>query len=207
MTPRGPTNRQGAGSCAKTPADRWPNLVEGLALSEFLSSFTGSARRSADAGAAPAARAARTIRSKRKFASCSSAGSRSTLGANPSDSRHRPRPRSGAANLEKIGRHPDGPRRTGGRGRPACSPRVPFSALEGRRPNAGGHRPRTVDILQGLPQVPAFGDLDAKAKDVEVDGLVVRICSYGHLVAMKRASGRPRDRDDLEAFEAPRNRG
>jgi predicted nucleotidyltransferase len=60
----------------------------------------------------------------------------------------------------------------------------------------------TVDILQGVPQVPRFADLDAKAKDVEIDGLVVRICSYEHLVAMKRASERPRDRDDLEALEA-----
>jgi predicted nucleotidyltransferase len=60
----------------------------------------------------------------------------------------------------------------------------------------------TVDILQGLPQVPRFADLDADAKDVEVEDLVVRICSYEHLVAMKRASERPRDRDDLEALEA-----
>ena len=37
---------------------------------------------------------------------------------------------------------------------------------------------------------------------MEVEGLVVRICSYEHLVAMKRASERPRDRDDLEALEA-----
>jgi predicted nucleotidyltransferase len=60
----------------------------------------------------------------------------------------------------------------------------------------------TVDVLQGLPQVPRFADLDAEAKDVEIEELVVRICSYEHLVAMKRASERPRDRDDLEALEA-----
>lgn len=59
-----------------------------------------------------------------------------------------------------------------------------------------------VDILQGLPQVPAFGVLDDKATDVEMDGLVVRVCSLGHLLAMKRASERPRDRDDLEALES-----
>jgi len=37
---------------------------------------------------------------------------------------------------------------------------------------------------------------------VEMDGLVVRVCSLGHLLKMKRASERPRDRDDLEALES-----
>jgi len=59
-----------------------------------------------------------------------------------------------------------------------------------------------VDILQGLPQVPSFTALDDKATDVEMDGLVVRVCSLDHLLAMKRASERPRDRDDLEALES-----
>jgi predicted nucleotidyltransferase len=62
----------------------------------------------------------------------------------------------------------------------------------------------TVDILQGLPQVPRFEALDAEATDVEIDGLTVRVCSLDHLLAMKRASKRPRDRDDLEALEASR---
>jgi hypothetical protein len=34
-----------------------------------------------------------------------------------------------------------------------------------------------------------------------MDGLSVRVCSLGHLLAMKRASKRSRDRDDLEALE------
>jgi predicted nucleotidyltransferase len=59
-----------------------------------------------------------------------------------------------------------------------------------------------VDILQGLPQVPAFEVLEEKATDVEMDGLVVRVCSLDHLLEMKRASERPRDRDDLEALES-----
>jgi predicted nucleotidyltransferase len=62
----------------------------------------------------------------------------------------------------------------------------------------------TVDILQGLPQIPRFADLDAEATDVKIEGLVVRVCSYEHLVGMKQASERPRDRDDLEALEASR---
>jgi predicted nucleotidyltransferase len=59
-----------------------------------------------------------------------------------------------------------------------------------------------VDVLQGLPQIPAFGELDADAVEVDLDGTVVRVCSLGSLLAMKRASGRARDRDDLEALES-----
>ncbi len=59
-----------------------------------------------------------------------------------------------------------------------------------------------VDVLQGLPQVPSFAALDAEAAAVDLGGMVVRVCSLDHLLAMKRASERPRDRDDLEALEA-----
>jgi hypothetical protein len=59
-----------------------------------------------------------------------------------------------------------------------------------------------VDVLQGLPQVPSFAALDAEAADVDLGGMIVRVCSLDHLLAMKRASERPRDRDDLEALEA-----
>lgn len=58
-----------------------------------------------------------------------------------------------------------------------------------------------VDVLQGLPQVPAFAALAAEAKEVDLDGVSVRVCSLEHLLAMKRAGDRPRDRDDLEALE------
>jgi predicted nucleotidyltransferase len=59
-----------------------------------------------------------------------------------------------------------------------------------------------VDVLQGLPQVPRFAALEEKAEDVDLDGLVVRVCSLEHLIGMKRASERPRDREDLAALEA-----
>jgi len=59
-----------------------------------------------------------------------------------------------------------------------------------------------VDVLQGLPQVPRYAELDEQAKQIDLDGLEVRVCSLGHLLAMKRASDRPRDREDLEALEA-----
>ena len=62
-----------------------------------------------------------------------------------------------------------------------------------------------VDVLQGLPQIPTFADLDPEAVEVDMDGLTVRVCSFGHLLEMKRASQRPRDQDDLEALEATQN--
>ncbi len=64
-----------------------------------------------------------------------------------------------------------------------------------------------VDVLQGLPQIPSFVELDAKATDVDMDGLPVRVCSLDHLLEMKRASERPRDRDDLEALEGAQGPG
>ncbi len=62
-----------------------------------------------------------------------------------------------------------------------------------------------VDVLQGLPQVPRYEALEKQAKQIDIDGLAVRVCSLGHLLAMKRASDRPRDRDDVEALEAAQN--
>lgn len=59
-----------------------------------------------------------------------------------------------------------------------------------------------IDVLQGMPQIPSFASLDDKATEVEIGGLRVRVCSLDHLMEMKRASERPRDRDDLEALEA-----
>jgi predicted nucleotidyltransferase len=61
-----------------------------------------------------------------------------------------------------------------------------------------------IDVLQSLPQVPAFASLDERASEVDLEGLVVKVCSFDDLLAMKRASDRPRDRDDLEALEAAR---
>ncbi len=62
-----------------------------------------------------------------------------------------------------------------------------------------------IDVLQGLPQIPTFSALDGRASEVEIDGLTVRVCSLDDLLEMKRASDRPRDRDDLEALEAARD--
>jgi predicted nucleotidyltransferase len=64
-----------------------------------------------------------------------------------------------------------------------------------------------VDVFQGLAQIPPFEALDEKATDVDLDGAVVRVCSLEQLLDMKRASDRPRDKDDLEALEAAQGEG
>ena len=56
--------------------------------------------------------------------------------------------------------------------------------------------------LQGLPQVPSFSQLDGDGKSVDLDGITVKVCSLDALRAMKGASERARDRDDLEALDA-----
>jgi predicted nucleotidyltransferase len=58
-----------------------------------------------------------------------------------------------------------------------------------------------IDVLQGLPQVPRFEELEKQARNVDVEGLAVRVCSLDHLLEMKRASDRPRDHEDVEALE------
>lgn len=64
-----------------------------------------------------------------------------------------------------------------------------------------------VDVLQGLPQVPRFEDLEKQAKQIDLDGLAVQVCSLEHLLEMKRASSRPRDHDDIQALEAAQEEG
>lgn len=58
-----------------------------------------------------------------------------------------------------------------------------------------------VDVLQGLPQVPRYEDLEKQAKQIDIDGLPVRVCSLEHLLEMKRASSRPRDHEDIQVLE------
>jgi hypothetical protein len=64
-----------------------------------------------------------------------------------------------------------------------------------------------IGVLRGLPQVPPFAALEEEAKDVDLDGLVVRVCSLEHLIQMKRSSERARDREDLAALEAVEEEG
>lgn len=57
-----------------------------------------------------------------------------------------------------------------------------------------------VEVADG--RLAASARLDADAGTVNVGGVSVRVCSLPALLEIKRASTRPRDRDDVEALEA-----
>lgn len=59
-----------------------------------------------------------------------------------------------------------------------------------------------LDVVRGLPGVPDYPELEQRAGEVELLGVVVRVCSLADLRAMKRAAGRTRDLADLEDLES-----
>jgi len=57
-----------------------------------------------------------------------------------------------------------------------------------------------LDVMQwvaGIDTDPAYEALASDAVEGDLDGIVVKVCGLEHLIAMKRAAGRPRDLDDL----------
>jgi hypothetical protein len=57
-----------------------------------------------------------------------------------------------------------------------------------------------LDVMQWLSGIEAddlYGTFTSDAIEGNVDGIPVRVCSLGHLRAMKRAAGRPQDLEDL----------
>jgi predicted nucleotidyltransferase len=77
---------------------------------------------------------------------------------------------------------------------------IEFVLVGGLAVNAWGYMRATRDI--DLVPDPST----ERAIEVDMDGLIVRVCSLEHLLEMKRASDRPRDREDLEMLEAGRDR-
>jgi predicted nucleotidyltransferase len=59
-----------------------------------------------------------------------------------------------------------------------------------------------LDLLAEPPGAPPYAELKRRAEAIELDGSEVLIASLDDLVAMKRAAGRPRDLEDIEALEA-----
>ena len=59
----------------------------------------------------------------------------------------------------------------------------------------------SLDLLASPPGAPRYAELKARAESIEIDERDVLIASIEDLVAMKRAAGRPRDLDDIEALE------
>jgi len=59
-----------------------------------------------------------------------------------------------------------------------------------------------LDVVQGLPGVLPFEELQRDAVLVVIGQTSVPVCSLPHLRAMKRAAGRTRDLADLEDLDA-----
>jgi hypothetical protein len=59
-----------------------------------------------------------------------------------------------------------------------------------------------IDVVQGLPGVPAYADLRRRSTAVAILGVSVELCSLEDLRAMKKAAGRTRDLADLEDLDA-----
>lgn len=59
-----------------------------------------------------------------------------------------------------------------------------------------------LDVVQGLPGVPAYARLRESATDVDLYGVTIAVCSLEDLLAMKRAAGRTRDLADIEDLDA-----
>jgi hypothetical protein len=58
-----------------------------------------------------------------------------------------------------------------------------------------------LDVMQwvaGIEAEQAYEALAPAAVEGELDGIPLRVCGLEHLIAMKRAAGRPRDLDDLQ---------
>jgi len=61
-----------------------------------------------------------------------------------------------------------------------------------------------LDLLVAPRGAPPYPTLRARADVVSLEGVEVRIASLDHLLAMKRAAGRPQDLVDVEALEIAR---
>lgn len=61
-----------------------------------------------------------------------------------------------------------------------------------------------LDIMQYVgPEIP-FAELAEQAVEAEVFGQEVRFCGFDHLLAMKKAAGRPEDLLDLDRLQEAR---
>jgi hypothetical protein len=64
-----------------------------------------------------------------------------------------------------------------------------------------------LDIMQwasGIDADDLYRELDGQALQANMDGITVRVCSLGHLRAMKQAAARPQDLEDLNRLGLPR---
>jgi predicted nucleotidyltransferase len=64
-----------------------------------------------------------------------------------------------------------------------------------------------IDLLAAPDGAPAYPELYARAIEIDIEGIAVRIASIDDLLAMKRATKRPQDMVDIESLEIARRRG
>jgi predicted nucleotidyltransferase len=60
-----------------------------------------------------------------------------------------------------------------------------------------GRQPVAIDVITSIKGLE-FGAAFKQAKDIEVEGLVIRLIHYNDLIKAKEAAGRPRDIDDID---------
>lgn len=63
-----------------------------------------------------------------------------------------------------------------------------------------GRQPVAIDIITAIKGL-SFKETYEGAVDVEVDGIVIRLIHYNHLLQAKRAAGRARDQNDLDNLQ------
>ncbi|HET7119639.1 MAG TPA: hypothetical protein VFI17_00145 [Solirubrobacterales bacterium] len=57
-----------------------------------------------------------------------------------------------------------------------------------------------LDVLADVAGIRSYDELARRSEEKEVFGLPVRVASLDHLIAMKRAANRPKDRNMLEEY-------
>lgn len=59
-----------------------------------------------------------------------------------------------------------------------------------------------LHILNAVPGAAPYGRLRSRALEIDLDGITLAIAGLDDLIAMKRASGRPRDLEDIAVLIA-----
>ena len=59
-----------------------------------------------------------------------------------------------------------------------------------------------LDVVGGLPHVPAYDELILRAEPASIGGVTVQVCSVEDLREMKAKAGRPQDLVDLASLDA-----